>query len=112
MPRPCSICTHPRRSAIDQALTLDRASLRDIARQWRVSKDAIARHRDHIPQALVKATQNERFAWDAYRRFIQMFGSVVLGLEKREFEDVIEAHELVEQGGVPGKVVLAVADAL
>ena len=32
-----------------------------------------------------------RFAWDCYRRFIQMFGSVVLGLEKREFEELLEA---------------------
>jgi pyruvate,orthophosphate dikinase len=37
--------------------------------------------------ALVKATQNERFAWDCYRRFIQMYGDVVLGVQKREGED-------------------------
>src|SRR5688572_27822989 len=37
--------------------------------------------------ALVRATQNERFAWDCYRRFIQMYGDVVLGVQKREGED-------------------------
>src|SRR5476651_1174913 len=37
--------------------------------------------------ALVKATGNERFAWDCYRRFIQMFGDVVMGVQKREGED-------------------------
>jgi pyruvate,orthophosphate dikinase len=37
--------------------------------------------------ALVKATKNERFAWDCYRRFIQMYGDVVLGVQKREGED-------------------------
>ena len=37
--------------------------------------------------ALVRATQNERFAWDCYRRFIQMYGDVVLGVQKRENED-------------------------
>ncbi len=49
--------------------------------------------------ALVKATGNERFAWDCYRRFIQMYGDVVLGVQKREgedhepFESVIEAFK-------------------
>jgi pyruvate,orthophosphate dikinase len=37
--------------------------------------------------ALVRATQNERFAWDCYRRFIQMYGDVVMGVQKREGED-------------------------
>lgn len=37
--------------------------------------------------ALSKATGNERFAWDCYRRFIQMYGDVVLGLQKAEDED-------------------------
>jgi pyruvate, orthophosphate dikinase len=37
--------------------------------------------------ALAKATGNERFAWDCYRRFIQMYGDVVLGVQKREGED-------------------------
>jgi pyruvate,orthophosphate dikinase len=37
--------------------------------------------------ALVKATGNERFAWDCYRRFIQMYGDVVMGVQKRAGED-------------------------
>ncbi len=37
--------------------------------------------------ALGKATNNERFAWDCYRRFIQMYGDVVLGVQKSEGED-------------------------
>src|SRR5687768_5140865 len=37
--------------------------------------------------ALAKATKNERFAWDCYRRFIQMYGDVVLGVQKKEGED-------------------------
>jgi pyruvate, orthophosphate dikinase len=36
---------------------------------------------------LAKATANERFAWDAYRRFVQMYSSVVIGLPKEELED-------------------------
>src|SRR6187549_2348358 len=42
---------------------------------------------DQSVLALVAATKNERFAWDCYRRFIQMYGDVVLGVQKREGED-------------------------
>jgi pyruvate,orthophosphate dikinase len=37
--------------------------------------------------ALVAATKNERFAWDCYRRFVQMYGDVVLGVQKTANED-------------------------
>ncbi len=40
---------------------------------------------------LVALTGNERFGWDAYRRFIQMFGRIVLGVEGERFEAAIEA---------------------
>ncbi len=42
---------------------------------------------DETVEALVSATKNERFAWDCYRRFIQMYGDVVMGVQKREGED-------------------------
>ena len=42
---------------------------------------------DQTVEALSKATDNERFAWDCYRRFIQMYGDVVMGVQKREGED-------------------------
>ncbi len=42
---------------------------------------------DQSVVALEKATNNARFAWDCYRRFIQMYGDVVLGVQKREGED-------------------------
>jgi len=42
---------------------------------------------DQSVKALAAATNNERFAWDCYRRFIQMYGDVVLGVQKREGED-------------------------
>ena len=44
-------------------------------------------------QGLAQKTGNPRFAWDCYRRFIQMFGSVVMGLEKREFEEHLESFK-------------------
>src|SRR5512143_1214322 len=42
---------------------------------------------DETVLALVKATRNERFAWDCYRRFIQMYGDVVMGVQKSPDED-------------------------
>lgn len=44
---------------------------------------------DKVVVGLAEKTNNPRFAYDAYRRFIQMFGNVVLGLEKEEFEMVL-----------------------
>ena len=46
---------------------------------------------DQTVIALAKLTGNERFAWDAYRRFIMMFSNVVLGIGKEHFEELIEA---------------------
>ncbi len=42
---------------------------------------------DKTVLAVVKATNNERFAWDCYRRFIQMYGDVVMGVQKSPDED-------------------------
>jgi pyruvate,orthophosphate dikinase len=44
---------------------------------------------DEVTQGLIKKSGNERFGYDAYRRFIQMFGNVVLGLEKEDFEHIL-----------------------
>jgi pyruvate,orthophosphate dikinase len=42
---------------------------------------------------LAARTGNERFAWDSYRRFVQMYGNVVLGIEGKRFEDLIAAEK-------------------
>ena len=42
---------------------------------------------DQTVRALASATRNDRFAWDCYRRFIQMYGDVVMGVQKRAGED-------------------------
>ncbi len=42
---------------------------------------------DETVKSLASVTKNERFAWDCYRRFIQMYGDVVLGVQKAEGED-------------------------
>ena len=46
---------------------------------------------DETVAAMVKLTGNERFVMDSYRRFIQMFGNVVLGLEHHDFEHALDA---------------------
>ncbi len=45
---------------------------------------------------LVKKTNNERFAWDSYRRFIQMYGGVVLGMKPHSKEDIDPFEEIME----------------
>ncbi|MDO4534251.1 MAG: pyruvate, phosphate dikinase [Clostridium perfringens] len=45
---------------------------------------------DDAVEAIAKQTNNPRFAYDSYRRFIQMFSDVVMGVEKRLFEDLID----------------------
>jgi pyruvate,orthophosphate dikinase len=42
---------------------------------------------DQTVLALVAATKNERFAWDCYRRFVQMYGDTAMGVQKRAGED-------------------------
>jgi pyruvate,orthophosphate dikinase len=53
---------------------------------------------DETVLALAKATKNERLAWDCYRRFVQMYGDVVMGVQKRPHEDhepfEVVIHEL------------------
>src|ERR671926_523768 len=44
---------------------------------------------DTSVEGLAKATDNERFAWDSYRRFVQMFGNVSHGIPGEQFEDAI-----------------------
>ena len=48
---------------------------------------------DQTVEGLVKKSGDERFAWDSYRRFIQMYGDVVMGLEHHDFEEIMEQHK-------------------
>ena len=45
---------------------------------------------DEVVEGLAKFTNNPRFAYDSYRRFIQMFSDVVMGLSKKRFEEIID----------------------
>jgi len=48
---------------------------------------------DETVKGLIKQSSDKRFAYDAYRRFLQMFGNVVLDIEKTEFEKVIASKK-------------------
>ena len=49
---------------------------------------------DQTVEGLVLASGDARFAWDSYRRFIQMYGSVVLDVDHHRFEEIIEHVKL------------------
>ena len=53
---------------------------------------------DEAVEVVAKQTNNPRFAYDSYRRFVQMFSDVVMGVEKRLFENIID--EMKEARGV------------
>lgn len=52
---------------------------------------------DETVEGLARATNNERFAYDSYRRFIQMFSDVVMGIDKNKFEAILD--EIKEKRG-------------
>ena len=49
---------------------------------------------DRAVEGLACKSGDERFAYDSYRRFIQMYGQVVLGIEHHHFEELLENHKL------------------
>ncbi|NQV41516.1 MAG: pyruvate, phosphate dikinase [Candidatus Marinimicrobia bacterium] len=51
---------------------------------------------DSAVVALAKKSGNERFAWDSYRRFVQMYGDVVLGMKPESKEDIDPFEEIME----------------
>ncbi|MBP7309742.1 MAG: pyruvate, phosphate dikinase [Candidatus Cloacimonetes bacterium] len=69
---------------------------------------------DAAVQGIIKKTNNERFAWDSYRRFVQMYGDVVLGLKptSKEEEDPFEViiHHMKAEKGVQNDLELTAAD--
>src|SRR5499427_1228966 len=49
---------------------------------------------DETAAGLAEGTGNPRFAYDSYRRFIQMYGNVVLGVDHHHFEELLDNHKL------------------
>jgi pyruvate, orthophosphate dikinase len=63
---------------------------------------------DETVQGLVRLTGDERFAYDAYRRFIQMFSKIVLDTDPRDFEHVLDAYK--ERAGVKSDAEIPAAE--
>ena len=51
---------------------------------------------DVTVEGLAKKSGDERFAWDSYRRFVQMYGDVVMGLDHHDFEDILDTYKREE----------------
>ena len=51
---------------------------------------------DEAVESIAKKSGNERFAWDSYRRFVQMYGDVVLGMKPKSKEDIDPFEEIME----------------
>ncbi|PKP34542.1 MAG: pyruvate, phosphate dikinase [Bacteroidetes bacterium HGW-Bacteroidetes-17] len=52
---------------------------------------------DTAVEGIAKRTGNERFAWDSYRRFVQMYGDVVLGMKPESKEDIDPFEEIIDE---------------
>lgn len=69
---------------------------------------------DNSIQGLIKKTQNERFAWDSYRRFVQMYGDVVMGLKPENKEDLdpfeVIMDTLKKERGITSDLELTASD--
>ncbi|HML72089.1 MAG TPA: pyruvate, phosphate dikinase [Macellibacteroides fermentans] len=52
---------------------------------------------DDVVEGLIRKTNNPRFAWDSYRRFVQMYGDVVLGMKPVNKEDIDPFEEIIEE---------------
>ena len=63
---------------------------------------------DKTVEGLIQKTKDERFSLDCYRRFIQMFGNVVLGVEKSVFEEVLQRKK--KERGITLDIELIAAD--
>ncbi|MDD4673882.1 MAG: pyruvate, phosphate dikinase [Bacteroidales bacterium] len=59
---------------------------------------------DEVVEGLAKRTNNPRFAWDSYRRFIQMYGDVVLGMKPESKEDHDPFEEIIDHMKLEKKV--------
>jgi hypothetical protein len=100
MPQVCQVCSHPDVFEINEALVIEKRSNRTIAQQYGVHYSAVQRHREHIPELLVKASMaQEVFEADV----------IVERLEGlwRESIAVLEAAK-AEPDGDPRVVLLAI----
>lgn len=126
MPRTCLACASPQRKEIDKAIVAGEP-LRDIARRVSISKDGLARHKDHVATAVVKAEERreEKLGDSIFDQIkglqakaLELLskmesdgdyrGAIVAAREARE--SLLSANELLAkaQGGGPSKVLVEI----
>jgi hypothetical protein len=95
--RTCTVCSHPESFAINEALVLHKQSNRRIAPQYGLSEKAIRRHREHIPDLLLKASANtEEFEADA----------ILMRIERLERETLEQLEALKEDDDPDRRTIL------
>ena len=52
---------------------------------------------DEVAETLAKKANNPRWAWDSYRRFVQMYGDVVLGMKPENKDDIDPFEAIIEE---------------
>jgi pyruvate,orthophosphate dikinase len=57
---------------------------------------------DETVEGLARQSKDQRFAWDAYRRFVQMFGKIVMGIDDRRFDSILAGKDLANAKVVKG----------
>ncbi len=98
MPRTCSVCLHPESLAINEALILEGRSNRATASQYGLDKEAIRRHKQHIPELLLNARDDlSDFEMD----------SILLKIEHLEQETLRQLEEAKTDEEMDRRVVLA-----
>lgn len=95
MPQTCTICSHPSRQAIEAAI-FDGATLRDVARQYATSKDAVARHKAHCIKPAVQEAKQERAKQEQVQ--ILQTGNLALDRMARDENLIDEALRLAWDG--------------
>ena len=60
MPRVCSICAHPKRQAIEEALFRNNVPFRNVSKQYQVTSSALFRHKQHAPRAEQQGSERQR----------------------------------------------------
>jgi MinD-like ATPase involved in chromosome partitioning or flagellar assembly len=95
--RTCTVCSHPEAFAVNEALVLSRQGNRRVAAQYGLSEQAIRRHREHIPELLVKASANtEEFEADA----------ILMRIERLERETLEQLEALKEDDDPDRRTIL------
>ena len=104
MPRQCTVCAHPESLSINEALILEGRSNRAISDQYGLSRDAVRRHKQHIPQLLLNARDlSEEYEAETILQKIE-------DLQRETLEQLKAAKEEADNDGDRGVVLAAIRE--